>query len=196
MTGFWWWITEFGDSAVTLSLALFVVIYLTFFLRRPRAGLVLAVTTGGTALVLLLLKLAFRVCINPEGGGIITSPSGHVAMSAAVYGSLAILLGWGSVWRLPILVGTGLFVAAIAVSRLVVLAHNPAEVATGLVIGTAFAVAFGLAWGNDSLVRQHRRPLLLLAALTIIGTYGLNPPIEEAIKATAAELQSHIPGCD
>lgn len=196
MTDLWWRITDFGDSAVTLPLALFIVVYLFCFTHSPRAGWALIVATGGTACSLLALKLAFRACINPEGGGVINSPSGHVAMSAVVYGCLAILLGRGSAWRWPILAGTALFVIAVAISRLALGAHNLAEVLAGLGVGTGFAVAFGLSLGKEPPIMRRRRGLLVLAVLAIGATYGLNPPIEEVIKAIAVDLQGHIPGCE
>ncbi|WP_158240601.1 phosphatase PAP2 family protein [Telmatospirillum siberiense] len=194
MTDFWWWITDFGDSAVTLPLAFLVIVYLVFILHRRRAGVALALATGGTAFVLLLLKLSFRACTS--GGGLITSPSGHVAMSAVVYGCLAILMARGTAWRLPILAGTALFVLAVAVSRLAIGAHNLPEVLTGMGVGTGFSVAFGLSLGHEPPMMHRRRQLLVIAALAILVTFGLNPPIEEAIAAIASDLQGRIPGCE
>lgn len=196
MTEVWWRVTDFGDSAVVLPLAFFVVVYLVFFSRRLRDGLALALATGGTAFCLLLLKLAFRACINPTGGGIITSPSGHVGMSAVVYGCLALLLSQGSPRRVLLLAATALFVVLIAISRVVLGAHNQAEVLTGLAVGSGFAVAFSLAAARPGGQDLSRRPLLAIALLAVLVTYGLNPPIEEVIKEIAIQLQSRIPGCE
>jgi membrane-associated phospholipid phosphatase len=65
-------------------------------------------------------------------------PSGHVAASVAVYGALALVVGWhlrDSRWRYPVyLLGIGLplFVAA---SRMYRGMHNPTDAFAGLVMG-------------------------------------------------------------
>jgi hypothetical protein len=52
----WVFITDCGDSAVTLPLALLVLIFL-FVARQPRLGYVRIVTIGGATVAIGVLKL-------------------------------------------------------------------------------------------------------------------------------------------
>jgi hypothetical protein len=81
----WVFITDCGDSAVTLPLALLVLIFLVVA-RQRHLGCAWLLTIGGCAVVIGMLKLAFGACGADFAGGHIVSPSGHTAMSTAVYG--------------------------------------------------------------------------------------------------------------
>ncbi len=190
----WWMVTDFGDSAVTVPLALFCTAYL-LLARRHRAALALALTSGGAALVILLLKLALQSCLPERGGAPLTSPSGHAALSAAVYGGLALLLSQGSARR-PLLALTALLVAGIAVSRLALEAHTPPEILLGLAVGGGFSLLMARLIRGEPAFRPQRRPLLALTALTLLAPYGLRSPAEQAIRQIARGLQGHAVWCD
>jgi len=186
---FWIRITDFGNSAVTLPLAFFAAAYVAFGLRRPRVGgALLLATVGGAGFTLLVLKLLFRLCSCGEG--LVVSPSGHAAMSAAVYGCLALLVSREVPYRASFLVVTAVFVAAIAFSRLEVNAHSWAEVAVGLAVGTTCAVGFGAVLGREPPVPLRWKRFLAALALVILATYGLDPPIEQTIQMVADDMQS------
>ncbi|MBV8776996.1 MAG: hypothetical protein JO258_07350, partial [Alphaproteobacteria bacterium] len=88
MHALWVFVTDCGDSAVTLPLALLTLIYLAAIAGR-RAALCWLLAVGAAAIAIGLLKLAFGAC-GPMAG-VIVSPSGHTAMSTAIYGSFAVL---------------------------------------------------------------------------------------------------------
>ena len=91
MQTFWNFVTDFGDSAVTLPLAALTVAFL-FFSRWRRATIAFAITLASCGIAIGLVKLALQSCGRPLLHTEITNPSGHAAMSTAVYGSLALLL--------------------------------------------------------------------------------------------------------
>ena len=196
MNDLWRLITNFGDSAVTVPLAMLAVGYLVVVCKRLRAGMALASVALGAGLTLLFLKLAFQACLNPLGHGLIHSPSGHAALSATIYGSLALLLSHGSKHRKLALTAVAVFVLAIAVSRLAVGAHNLAEMVTGLAIGGGFTLVFERKTRQEAPIKLYRRPLLIIAALTMLATYGIHIPAEEIIIDWSHDLQSRFASCE
>ena len=110
--------TDLGDSAVTLPLAAFMLLYLLLS-RWPRAAVALAVSLAVGGFAIALLKLALQSCGYRLLQTTLINPSGHVAMSTMVYGALAILLGaglWG--WRRWAVYGAfGLLIVARNLSR-------------------------------------------------------------------------------
>lgn len=190
----WWHITNFGDSAVTLPLALLTIASLALAGRR-HAALSLLLAVGGTGLTMLALKLAFLSCLNSLDGGMIRSPSGHAAMSAVVYGSLALLLTAGSPRRPLLLAATALFVGAIAVSRFAIEAHSRAEILVGLAIGLGFVLLLARRLRHEPPFRPQRRPLILVIAVTLAATYGFHAPAEQAIQRLSQILHDRLPAC-
>ncbi len=196
MNAFWKFITDFGDSAVTLPITLVSLIYLVLLHRRYTA-LALLGATGACAVTIAFLKLLFRSCVHQLAETTITSPSGHTAMSLVVYGSLAVL----TTKRLPhrsrtlvfSLVGIG--VVAIAVSRLALAAHNIAEVFVGFIIGLLSVAGFYWALRRDPPLDLHLRWLAMTGLAVIAATHGINLPIEGILRAIAGTLRGNIPGC-
>ena len=102
----WGLVTDCGDAAVTLPLALLVLVFLIVVRERPLALYWLLMVLGCGAAI-GALKLLFGACTSRLGFLGIVSPSGHTAMSTAIYGSLALLIG-GSLprpGRLAVLAG-------------------------------------------------------------------------------------------
>lgn len=132
----WVFITDCGDSAVTVPLALLVLIFLVVS-RQQRVACAWILTVGGAAIVIAALKLAFGACGTAIAGSHIVSPSGHTAMSTAVYGALALLSGS----RLPagrryaVYAAAGAAIVGIALSRVVLHEHNFAEIVVGWIVG-------------------------------------------------------------
>jgi membrane-associated phospholipid phosphatase len=163
-------LTNFGDAAVLLPLS--GILFLWLLATRPvRAALAWAAAlTVGNGL-LAVLKLYFFACpLTPS----LHSPSGHTGFSLMVYGGLAVILALETRSRRRRIVIAAAAVAgigAIAISRLLLGAHTPIEVAFGVLIGAPCLAGFALAYR-----RAHRAgewlPLLGLVFLAVIVLFG------------------------
>ena len=196
LPNFWNFITDFGDTAVTLPLAALMLVFLLFSGWR-RAALSLAIALAACGVAIGIAKLALESCGEPLLHTQITSPSGHAAVSATVYGSLAMLFADSSAagrrW-VPI-AGAGLLLAAIAVSRIILDAHSLSEVAVGLAIGLA-ALALFYRYLEAGPTVAIRGLWLALGAVSVIALmHGARWPIEAFIRAIVHLIRHNVPSC-
>jgi membrane-associated phospholipid phosphatase len=192
----WNFITDFGDSAVTLPLALLVLIFL-FAAGSRRLALAWMLAIGSCGAVIGALKILFGACGHELTFVHLTSPSGHTAMSTAVYGSLALLIGA----RLPlgqrrtILAATAIVIVGIAVSRVALHDHSRSEIALGFAVGVGAAALFRAA------LRRYAAPALPLGWLLIGGgvlvavMHGTRWLIEPAVHRLALDFRLDLPFC-
>jgi membrane-associated phospholipid phosphatase len=187
-------LTGFGDSAVLLPLSAAILIWL---LAIGAAGgavrwiVAVALCTSGIG----LLKVYFFACVT---GQAMQSPSGHSGFAALVYGAIfafvsAHLAGRA---RLALWAAGAALVAGIALSRLMLQAHTPLDVAAGLLIGLA-ALAF-LSWQNPG---RHAslpslRPLLLAVVVIIVLLHGQQLHAEAMLQALGLYLKGGGLLCD
>lgn len=196
MGSLWVFLTDFGDTAVTLPVVLATLAILVLF-RQWRTALAWGAAMAGAGAVIGGLKIAFAICGHTIGIRGIVSPSGHTAMSVAVYGSLAVLitrrgrptLQWAS------LALALCFAAVIAFSRSVLHLHSSGEVAVGTAVGCLAVAGFALA-----LPKTPPSPVPQVwvgaAALLLIGLFhGVQWPTERAIHSAAGLLRWIVPGC-
>lgn len=201
--GIWRFITDFGDTAVTVPLALLMAGFLVAA-REPRLALGWAAAVLGCAGAVGALKLAFSVCGDPWVGPSLTSPSGHTAMSILVYGGFATVISAGATWwvRAALIGGAALLAIAIALSRAILHAHSPLEVEIGLAVGlTALAllVAIVARWRR----RQRGGPAeqlpvgsLAIAALVVaLLFHGERWPAEQIVRRLALWFDALRPWC-
>jgi membrane-associated phospholipid phosphatase len=192
----WSFVTDFGDTAVTVPLAILVTGFL-FAAMRPRLAI-------GWASVILLcvgmisaLKLAFTICGYPFAGLGLMSPSGHTAMSVAVYGGLAAVIGSDrkAPARRLLIPAAVIFTIAIALSRTIAGQHTPVEVAIGLIVGIA---ALGVMIVLAARYRPEHLPLHWLAAgafVVFVLFHGTRWPAERALHRLAWWLEILRPYC-
>ncbi|WP_138465872.1 phosphatase PAP2 family protein [Poseidonocella sp. HB161398] len=164
------WVTQAGHVPVAALAALAGVLGFALAGRRA-AAIGLAAAVAGNAVTVTLLKLAFGRA-RPEISYFLETshsfPSGHAAISVALYGSLALLL-----WRerligptLAIWSGVGM-AAALGMTRIYLVEHFLSDVLNGWVIGAiwmviGFAIAEALRPGPGRAARP--RPFAGLAA--------------------------------
>ena len=151
--------TDLGDSAVTLPLAAFMLLFLLLS-HWPRAAAALAASLAAGGSAIALLKLALQSCGYHLLRTTLINPSGHVAMSTMIYGALAIVLGAGlSGWRRWAVYGAFiLLIVAIALSRPMLHAHNPEEVLAGFLVGLGAVAIFWRLQGPRPAGRAAREP--------------------------------------
>jgi membrane-associated phospholipid phosphatase len=191
----WIFITDFGDTAVTVPLAALMALFLVAA-REPRLAIGWCVAIVACAGAIGAMKLALADCAHPLGGPGLSSPSGHTAMGTAVYGGFAAVAGAHLAHRsrAVLIGGAAALIGGIALSR-AILAHSVIEVAVGLAVGSA-ALAAILAY-----VARHRpRPLplgrLALAVLLVaLLFHGARWPAERAIHRLAGWFDMLRPWC-
>jgi membrane-associated phospholipid phosphatase len=191
----WQSITDLGDSAVTLSLAGFILAFLLADRRRADAGAWL-VAVAACAAGVAFVKILFHSCAHDGWLPWLNNPSGHTAMSTLVYGGLAVLLVHGGArWRRIVLpAAAALVVGAIAISRIALHAHDRAEVMAGLVVGLAAILLF------RRLRRNHARSLSAFAmmggaSLVVAAMWGIRWPVEPYLSGLAALIHHNVPLC-
>ena len=196
----WNLVTNFGDSAVGLPLALVVLIaLLASGWSRGAAGWFLSV--AACALVMLALKLAFNLalegCAPVADGAARFSPSGHAALSTVIYGGLAVLGSrhLSELARFVIAIATSAWVSAIAASRIELRAHSPLEVAAGLVVGAAGVAVLAATIGRSTGPRWLMPILVAITFAVILVMHGTRWPVEENLHAVAVWLRGSAGLC-
>jgi len=193
---FWNFVTDFGDTAVTLPLAAVTVVFLLIS-RWSRAALFFALSLAGCGLAIGLVKLTLESCGRPLLHTDITNPSGHAAVSTAVYGALATLFARNaSIERRWIpAAGGAILLTGITASRIVLDTHSPAEVVIGLLIGLAALAAFYRALTMSALVKFQSRWLAIAALVVVATMHGTRWPIEEVVRDIARLIRHTVPSC-
>jgi membrane-associated phospholipid phosphatase len=193
----WASITDFGDSAVGLPLAVLVLVALLAS-GWSRGAIAWACAVAGCGVAMVVFKVAFGAASAGCGAMVqaspVFSPSGHAALSAVVYGGLAVLSGrqMPPLARALIGLATATWIGLIASSRVAVQAHTPFEVVSGLIVGLG-AVAWMI-----YMLRQSAGPRVLLpqlAAVVIIVlwlTYGSHWRVEDGLRAVANLLHRSV----
>ena len=196
MRALWSFVTDFGDTAVTVPLALLMaVILLAAKERRLALGWTLAIL--GCAGAIAALKLILTACGQPLGGLGLSSPSGHTAMSTAVYGGFAAVIGVhaGRLARTALAVGAAALLLAIAWSRAILHSHSPIEVLVGLAVGMTALAAIRLAVARHP---PQSLPIGWLAAVAlaiVLLFHGERWPAEQVIRRLATWFVIVGPGC-
>jgi len=154
-----------GDVALVAPASAALAVSLFLFGAR-RDAVTFAAAMLACVLLALLAKLAFAACgFAPRLD--IESPSGHAALGAAFYGSLAALLGGGRRLgvRLTLYIVAACLAAAVAYGRVELQVHSVAEVVCGLLIGALAAGLFVTLRGPPR--RLSLTPQLLVRASPI-----------------------------
>lgn len=189
MFSVWDFVTDFGDSAVTLPLAAWVLVFLIAAGRR-RAALAWAAAVVAAGAMMGVLKLVLGACGAAAAHTI--SPSGHTAMSAVVYGGLALLIAAPLRPRVRGLVdaAAAVVILGIAWSRVALHQHSYGEIVIGLVVGAAGLAVFRIVRGRREAGAARLGWLLLGAAILVAGMHGTRWMIEPLIQRLASGFRS------
>lgn len=191
------WVTQLGHVLVATLVAVGSVSGLALWGRRASAiGLATAVI--GNAATVTVLKLAFGRARPSLAYVLETSnsfPSGHSAISVALYGTLATVL-----WREKVIGSTTAIVGGVALAagigftRLYLVEHYLSDVLNGWVVGSIWLViGLALASGLKRHVMpgQPRRALATLGLLLCLGgaawfaIHDVKPPKEHLVATQA-----------
>lgn len=177
------WITDLADQAVVLPVACAVMLFLLVS-RWWRGALAWATAIICVLATMAVLKLFIGACgwELPFRG--LTSPSGHSASSAVLYGGCGVLL----IRRLN-LRGTAVLALGVAVlfaiTRVWLGYHTVPEVVTGSLVGVAGGLGLRRLAGPTP-ERLRRIPLALLVLVVALGFHGGHLPAERHLRSFAA----------
>lgn len=187
----WVAFTWLGDSGLLLPLALLITLWLAASRRTWPTALLWVLLFGAGCMAVLLSKLAFM------GWGIgiasldFTGFSGHSAMAASVW-PVALWLFAARArhgTRVALVCLGWLLAGGIGVSRLVLDAHSPAEVVTGLALGFAVSASF-LALQRRSGHPSMRGTLVVASLLLLVALRdpGVPAPTQHLLERIAVRL--------
>jgi membrane-associated phospholipid phosphatase len=182
----WDFVTDFGDSAVTLPLAAWVLIFLMAAGRR-RAALAWAAAVVATGATMTALKLVFGACGAAVAAAHILSPSGHTSMSTVVYGALAMLVAvpLGPRGRRITGAASAAVILGIAWSRVALHHHSRVEIVIGFFVGAAGLTIFRMMLRPDEIQAVRLKWLLLGAVVLVAGMHGTRWVVEPVVRRLA-----------
>jgi membrane-associated phospholipid phosphatase len=189
-------VTNFGDAALLLPMA----VMLAAVLWQQQSAVAALAWVRALAVCLgaiTALKLTGTTCGQAWLGAGAFSPSGHAALSATVYAAMAIIVArhGAPAWRLPATAGAALTIAAVAGTRVLLHAHSPAEVVTGLAVGGGAAAIFARAYWPLPGGSFRPRRAAVAAALLLVILHGGRLHAEEVIRSIAGELRQETGVC-
>lgn len=181
-------ITDFGDSAVAATLA--IVLAAAFLATRNNAAaLAMLLAFAIASFLIIVAKIAFYGCwFTPVAS--LRSPSGHAAISFAVYGTCVLILAASlkAIYRFALYLLAGAFIAMISVTRVTLGYHSMAEVLFGLAAGAlTCAIVWALCLRRKPAMINH----VLFVTITLIAIFmvhGIRLPAEAFIDSLAARL--------
>ena len=197
LISFFNFITGFGDSAITGA---FAVVMAVFFLiakeRRVAFALIAAFLLSVVLIALGKIILYSRCNALPFAFLDLGSPSGHTALSVAVYGTFAIIVSLAQTGKrriLPYLFAVP-FISLIALSRVVLGFHTKGDVLIGLSTGILTCLVVWRLFLKGEKI-HCRWGLLMLAGLLIFRLLGLHFPAEDIINAISEYIRGHVRTC-
>jgi membrane-associated phospholipid phosphatase len=179
-------ITDCGDLAILLPVACVLTLWVALICNRAVFAwwlIALALCIGGTG----ILKIYFFACPLLAD---LHSPSGHTSLSTLVYGTLTLAVARTMQdWRrwLSAIAGT-MFIACIAVSRVVVQAHSIPEVVLGSALGLVALSVFVTAYLRDTPTKTYLAPLVAVSAMLVVLLNGHELRAEEFLHHIAIYL--------
>jgi membrane-associated phospholipid phosphatase len=159
-----------GDLGLLLSLAAALIGWLLSS-SQPRAAIALMIALIVCAAATSFLKIYLHACPMIP---LLRGPSGHVGFAALIYGALSVVIASRAPGpaRLPIAVAGAGLIAAVAVARYFLEAHNLAEIASGLAMGLVCLAIFALAYRPRARAGRSVKPLALAAVAIVLVAYG------------------------
>lgn len=180
-------VTDFADQAVALPLAATILVFL-LALGWRRGALAWGVGVGGVLGIMLVLKLVTFACVWRVPWTGLSSPSGHTATAAVVYGGLLAMLlprGWGS--TLVAAIAGGAFALVFGLTRLALQVHTVPDVIVGAAVGVAGAVSLRRLAGDRPTGLSSPR-LTLVAFVVMLLFHGHRLEAETRIRLLALDI--------
>ena len=191
-------ITDLGDSAVTCATVVAAAVIFLFY-KQKRAALAIIVAFVFTAVLIILGKIILysRCGDAPNTLFDLKSPSGHSAISVAVYGTLTIMIASSQSGKrriIPYLLSIP-FITLIVVSRVVLGAHSVSDVLVGSGIGLISCLSVWGVFLKGEVTRCPWVPFSVVSLIVLGVLYGTHFPAEALIDWVAQYIRLHIRSC-
>ncbi len=190
----WSSLTYFGDSMLLLPTGIIIAIFMTWKVEGRLTPWAWLLTFGVSGFLVALSKLLFLAWGIGSARYDFTGFSGHTTMSATVWPVLLWLLSGGFHKRLRQLIISLGFVLPVVIgySRVVLGAHSPSEVITGLIIGLCASIIFLMNHRHKS-VKAFTLPqfALMLIVPIILLSIGKPATTQNMIEQFAAKITGH-----
>ncbi|MDN7425288.1 phosphatase PAP2 family protein [Burkholderia sp. AU45388] len=179
----WTAVSDLGDAAMTLPLALVCIGWLTCSAAGRRHAVSWAVMLAAGMALVGATKMLYAGCGIQIRAIDFRVISGHTMLASAVWPMTCVLaLSGGTPLRATTSLSLGLALGAlIGVARVFDDAHTPAEVVAGWLVGSAVALAF--VWRHGAPRVDARYRALVAGSLLAVSAvaYGRHAPIQAAI---------------
>ncbi|OXI29127.1 phosphoesterase [Burkholderia sp. AU16741] len=179
----WTAVSDLGDAAMTLPLALVCIGWLTSSVTGRRHAVSWAVMLAAGMALVGATKILYAGCGIQIRAIDFRVISGHTMLASAVWPMTCVLaLSGGTPLRATTSLSLGLGLGAlIGVARVFDDAHTPAEVVAGWLVGSAVALAF--VWRHGAPRVDARYRALVAGSLLAVSAvaYGRHAPIQAAI---------------
>ncbi|HHI82954.1 MAG TPA: phosphatase PAP2 family protein [Rhizobiales bacterium] len=164
-------ITSMGD-AFTMIAGAVVLIGILLYQRAWKAAAAVAGVLASASLFVPLIKIILhkpRPIEIYSGASSYSFPSGHTAMTAVLFGVLAVLVsrGLGPRWKIAIFSLAGLWVSLVGASRIYLSAHWPSDVMGGMLLGTVLTAVFALVTAHSGTGKYNRLAVAIGVTATI-----------------------------
>jgi membrane-associated phospholipid phosphatase len=185
-------ITDLGDPGILLPFSIVVAAILAFSGAAGTAFRLLAsiaVCCGLTVLAKVgFVTLAGRLPIPP------LSPSGHVALSTAAYGAVAMIAATAlhRTWKPVAPMAAAGMIAAVAASRLLLHRHNLTEVVIGLAIGGACVAGFAAVARRETFLKVRPAVVAVSFAAIVAIFHGTHLTLEHKVRPLSARLERAV----
>lgn len=179
-------LTDFGDAALLLPLALVMLVWL---LRHQPRGVALSwVGALGLCIAAISALKVYLYACPPVPT--LVSPSGHTALGLLVYGALALVIGVEQTgWkRIAVLLAGAALIAGLAGSRFFLDAHSALEIAVGTIIGIIALALFAHRYPRLPPDRGALLPLLLTVVAAVVILHGQEVRAESLLHAASRYL--------
>ena len=191
-------ITNLGDSSITSCITIVAAIYLVL-IKEKRAALAIVAAFVVSASLIAILKITFySACPGSIPLPALRSPSGHSAISLAVFGTIAAIISssLATKWKPIPYVLVFLLAVPIAISRVLLGAHTVPEILAGLGLGLAITYGVWRVLLRGQTVYHGRistLALLTIAAMLILN--GVHFPAEAIIDLISTQMRMHMHTC-
>lgn len=176
------WITDLADTGVVLPLSA-LLIGLLWYLESVRSAWLFGRALIACLAAMFVLKVLFISCGQAMGSSI-NSPSGHTSLGVFFYGTAAVLF-WVKRPGFQGIVASiclALLICTIAISRLVLNAHNLPEVIVGGCVGAMALALFAFPYLRQKHPDLKLGKMGLIIVPVFLLTYGTVLPAEQMLR--------------